>query len=671
MKTIPSLHPWLLAAAFAFSGSLACTQAGSFFSDFNSGLATNAGIYGNATIAASGGYTNSGCLKLANAVNSQNGGFIITNDLDNGTAIVGFTARFKLLIGAGNGADGFSFNFAPDLPLGTIPAEGAGHGLTIEFDTYNNGAPDTAPAIDVKVGGAESVPSTFYHGLRTGTFVDVVIQLNPDNTLSVAYDGTYIYSNLNLTTYGYAPAAGSLFGLGAATGGLNDNHWVDNLSITTQTSPAAFVSTFGPQGRRVAPNDAVGFAPNSAIDIVLTDDVTQVNTNSISLTLDGVSVSASITTNGSGETIVHYAPPGPFAYSSTHAVSLTFADNATLTPQTNTLQYAFLVEDPPFVPGNYVTVFSDGFETYVSGDAALDKNLAGGPNAAPNGSGNPWFGPYSPNARVVGVTGGVNPHSGTNMITGNGPINDGDEDWYNLVYRLRAGQTIHGNCLLDWWFYDINGAGDGGYGDYVALAFYDTTTTTTDYPGSGVLYSGATKVQRLSLGAAINQSDNPGPGSLYDSSKYQARVVNGVFDYAYGWLNTATERSIGWHHARIIAGSPLPDNTAPIYFYIDDMVTPCAQQNSATTYGFNVIEINTGSLTTLGYFDDVSFALAVPPNPTVTKSGNNAVVTWPGSGWTLQAAANVNGPYSDIVGASSGYTYDTTSNPIQFFRLRN
>ena len=334
-----------LFAAAALLASLAGAQAGSFVTDFNSGLPAGSATFGNGAISSSGGYTNSGCLKMTTAVASQNAGFVITNDLDGGTAVVSFTARFKLLIGGGNGADGFSFNFAPDVPLWTISQEGAGTGLTVEFDTYNNGDPDRAPAIDVKVGGTEYV-TTFYHGLRTGTFVDVVIQLNPDNTLSVVYDGSYIYSNLNLTAYGYVPQAGSIFGLGAATGGAYDNHWVDNLSITTQTNGAAFVSAFEPQGRSLATNDVIGFASNTPIDIVLTDNATQVDTNTISLTLDGASVAPAITTDGSGNTFVHYAPPSAFAYSSTHTVSLVFADNATPTPQTNTLQYSFLVEDP-------------------------------------------------------------------------------------------------------------------------------------------------------------------------------------------------------------------------------------------------------------------------------------------------------------------------------------
>jgi hypothetical protein len=52
-----------------------------------------------------------------------------------------------------------------------------------------------------------------------------------------------------------------------------------------------------------------------------------------------------------------------------------------------------------------------------------------------------------------------------------------------------------------------------------------------------------------------------------------------------------------------------------------------------------------------------------------SRQGNNLVLTWP-SGWSLQSATNVLGPYSDVQGATSPYTVDTTLAPQQFFRLR-
>jgi Bacterial lectin len=659
MKRNRPINTSLLATALAAIGSLASAQAGSFFADFNDGLVpTNATVYGNATVLPSGGYTNSGYLELTTAVGSESAGFIL-NDLDAGVPVVSFTASYKCLIGGGgyNGADGMSFNFASDLPPGTISQEGAGSGLTVEFDTFDNGLPDTAPSIDVKVGGNEVITAIPPNGVRTGTeWVDVVIQLNPNNTLSVVYDGAYIYSNLDLNAYGYVPTAASQFGIGAATGGLWDNQWVDNLSITTLTNALPYVNSFAPRGRAVA--------TSSPIDIILTDSTAQVDTNKIVLKLDGATIAATITTDGGGDTLIHYVKPGGFALLSTHYISVTFADNATPTPQTNAWAYSFTTVPPNFIPGPYVTVFSDGFENYVSANAPLDKNYAGG-NAAPNGSGNPWFGPAPPNARVVGLAeAGITPHSGTNMITGSAAF-DGDQNWYNLTYRLRGGGVYYGNCMLDWWFYDPTGAGDSGYRDNVALINYSTVPTTTDYPGTGSLNSGATVYQRATLGGANNL--NAG----YDSTKYQARNV-GSTGYNGGWNNLSTTRTIGWHHARLIAGPPT-NNIAMLYYYVDDLVVPAFSQLNTSSRGFNAIEINTGQASTLGFFDDISFALAVPPNLTVTHSGNNAILSWAGSGFTLQSASVVTGPYTDVgtPPTASPYSYDTTTSPKQFFRLRN
>jgi len=58
----------------------------------------------------------------------------------------------------------------------------------------------------------------------------------------------------------------------------------------------------------------------------------------------------------------------------------------------------------------------------------------------------------------------------------------------------------------------------------------------------------------------------------------------------------------------------------------------------------------------------------ISPTLTYSKQGNNLVLTWP-SGWTLQSAPNVLGPYQDVPGATSPYSAPFNS-PRQFFRLR-
>jgi hypothetical protein len=669
------LSPCLTIAAFALLGAPVCQYAGSFATDFNSGLPPGSAVFGTSVVSPNdgtgGGYTNSGCLQLSGALGAQGGAFIITNDLDGGAPAASFAAAFKVLMSGGDAAAGMSFNFAPDLPLAPISMDGAGSGLTVEFDTLIDGATEPAPAIDVKVAGTVCA-SVFYEGLQTGGFVDALIQLNPNNTLDVVYDGFYVCSNLDLNACGYSPAPGSLFGFGAVTGATNDNHFIDDLSIVTFTTPAPYIQSFAPRGRQVQ--------TNGAIDIALEDYQTAVNPASVVLTLDGAAVSPVITTNA-GETRLHFVPPSGFGFSSAHTVNLAFADNATPAPQQFTWNYSFTVAGPPFIPGSYTTVFSEGFESYALG--ALDKNpmywvSGNGPNYAPNGSGNPWFGPTPPNAQVVTAVSGVAPHSGNQML-GGASSGDQDTDWCNIAYRAGGGQYFTSDCMLDWWFFDPLGAvpNAADFEDYVALCSYNTAPANTDYPESSTpvdngnlnagLDASSPQYQRLCLGGSVFM---PNYGA-YNSSNYQACIASASLGYGQGWIDTPRQRSAGWHHARIILGPLLADGTANVYFYIDDLVTPVYSGNSINSSGFNVIEINSAQANAVGYFDDVSLAVvsaAAPSSLSVALAGKMVVISWQGG--ALQSAPRLTGPWSTLTGATSPYTCNPASAPMQFFRLQ-
>jgi len=250
-------------------------------------------------------------------------------------------------------------------------------------------------------------------------------------------------------------------------------------------------------------------------------------------------------------------------------------------------------------------IFADDFESYVGGNAPLDKNYAGGANYAPNGSGQPWFGPAPPNARVIGTENGITPHSGSQMLRGS-VANDKDENWVNIAYRFNNGNVYYGGIYLDWWFYDPLGAGGSACSDFGAIGYYNTAPTDTDYPGTGSLNTGVTVVQRLSLGCYATG----------DSNVYQARIVGASDGYSYGWFNTTTPRSIGWHKMRVVVFPTSSGTAGMVAFYIDDMNNPITLSatggpvqvhSSVMTYGYNVIEINTNYGATSAYFDDVTF----------------------------------------------------------------
>ena len=269
-------------------------------------------------------------------------------------------------------------------------------------------------------------------------------------------------------------------------------------------------------------------------------------------------------------------------------------------------------------PGSAAVLFTENFEGLNIG--ALDKNLSGGANAAPNGSGNPWFGPAPPNAQVVGVDNNVTPHGGSKMIRGAFIAGaDFDQNWYNLAFRLNNQAPFTGGIYLDWWFYDPQGTNVQPAGipdatdfrDYVALGYYNTAPNNTDYPGAGSLNSGVTQIQRLSLGASAPVG--------YDFNYYQARIVGATDGLANGWFNLSTGRTVGWHHARIEVGPALPNNTNDVSFFIDDMVTHVLTHNSMLTFGYNVIEINSKFGIETGYFDDFEFGTL--PIPAVDSIG--------------------------------------------------
>src|SRR4051812_18273881 len=165
-----------LLAALACGGS--AILAGNFSTDFNSGQPPGSFLYGTA-------YVDGAVLRLTDAFGGEQGSMIL-DDLDNGAQITGFTANFKLLIGGGSipPADGFSFNFANDLPDDGFGEEGAGTGLTVSFDTFDNGGAE-APAIEIKKGGQiiGSVKGSDVLDLfHTGDFVDVHVEAHTDGS---------------------------------------------------------------------------------------------------------------------------------------------------------------------------------------------------------------------------------------------------------------------------------------------------------------------------------------------------------------------------------------------------------------------------------------------------------------------------------------------------------
>src|SRR5207248_2037260 len=270
MKKTTLVSNGIVAGIIVLAFALSRTEAGTFSTDFSGGVPAGVNLFGVAKVEtdATGGTNTTDVLKLTEApIGSSTGGAIL-DDLDSGATVSGFEANFSLHIGRGNGADGMCFYFGDfnDAPSGESE-EGPGtiNGLTVSFDVFNNGGtPAEAPAIDVKwnnvilvhrlIGTASTTTGAAPIGalttIRTQTtangpsiYVPVKIRVETDGRFSLAFNNTVVYTNLpifrpitnvTINASGLPPR----FGFGARTGGSYDDHWIDNLQITTVTTPA-------------------------------------------------------------------------------------------------------------------------------------------------------------------------------------------------------------------------------------------------------------------------------------------------------------------------------------------------------------------------------------------------------------------------------------------------
>ncbi|MBM3847653.1 MAG: hypothetical protein FJ405_15375, partial [Verrucomicrobia bacterium] len=349
----------LLAAAFALSAESAV--GGTFSTDFNADLPPDTAVYGNALVDASGGIGDSGALKLTTS-NGQ-AGFYVINDFDAGALVGGFTATFKARLGSGNNAplhgDGFSFNFASDVPDGPYGRgeEGVGSGLRVSFDSFNNGGGE-APAVEVWFQNQIIATKRVTFLLTGPNFVDVRIHVDRDGTLDVSYAGNAVFENLLC----YSPVAGRFsFGANASAtrfvGDPIDMHWIDDLTIVTEPLAKPFLRSFRPQG--------VAVSPDAVLALELQDFGGAINSASIQLRFDDALVVPTVSKAGELTTIT-FDPPGLLGPGTTHKVQLSYSDNAN-PPTTSSVQYEFTtysyVNIPPgfAVPANAVDVNLPGF----------------------------------------------------------------------------------------------------------------------------------------------------------------------------------------------------------------------------------------------------------------------------------------------------------------------
>ena len=301
--TLQTLTAALLSGATALAGTF--TNA---FNDPNNTTYTTFG--GQGTLADGSSFmpsiVNNYLVLTTNQNNLQ--GSVVLDDLDPGQTVGSFVVSFNLLLDSGGQtpADGFAFVFGDITPGQTWAEEGPGtmNGITVSFDTYDNTGltpPDDAPSIDIKVNGGAN--NYLYHqhmnitNLMSPNFTNVTITLKDNGTLSLSYKGQVIFTNVYLT--GFVPNSGYVFGFGARTGGLNENAWINDLSVTTTPAGAPTAPTVTTQPANQSVNEHgsatfnVGFNGTPPFTFQwFSNNVTVVDATNAFLTLTNISAAA-------------------------------------------------------------------------------------------------------------------------------------------------------------------------------------------------------------------------------------------------------------------------------------------------------------------------------------------------------------------------------------------
>jgi len=174
-----------------------------------------------------------GILKLLDALDpGQIGGFAFGPFPE--ALYESFEAHWKSRVGGGavGGADGYSFNVANDITESSAGEEGSGTGLSVTIDTWDNGGGEVG--LELKWHGSvlvfKPVPKDddgTGNFLRKDTFVDASVIVTPAGHATFNYDGNVLEGDL----FPYAGIRATEYEFGARTGGANDNHWIDDVSI--------------------------------------------------------------------------------------------------------------------------------------------------------------------------------------------------------------------------------------------------------------------------------------------------------------------------------------------------------------------------------------------------------------------------------------------------------
>ena len=282
-------------------------------------------------------------------------------------------------------------------------------------------------------------------------------------------------------------------------------------------------------------------------------------------------------------------------------------------------------------------------------------------------------------------TGGSNLISGDiNLVGVPSPPNDGFGPVL-VSYTLTGGLLSGRNLIVDAGYYSgfrqtggsnritekltLQGAATGAYhytlegGSLTVKDIYIADGSFFQHTNGSIIHSGLLTLSQgewraaaaaQSLGPLLLTvgSSNNNSAITFPNGSSTLRLANSS---AQPWDSSAMLYVTNWHGSTPGAGA------TQLYFgFNSNGLTP--QQLSQIRFALST-GLSPATILTTGEVVPAGAATLA-----FSRNGSTLTLTWP-SGWFLQSATNVTGPYNDVPETSSPYPVDITS-PQQFFRLR-
>lgn len=178
-----------------------------------------------------------------------------------------FTTKFQYKTSNNGGADGTSFNY------GLIPANPSGNemgilqsntGIVLSIIEYNT------DRIEAYYNGTQLASVRF--DLGGGSYRDFTLTVTAANQLLVNVGGQTIMSVALPDSYATVDKTAWQYGFGARSGGLNSEHSIKNLSISTPNTLPPGV-TFNPTTKIISGTPGIGSVGDYVFDLVATDSI--------------------------------------------------------------------------------------------------------------------------------------------------------------------------------------------------------------------------------------------------------------------------------------------------------------------------------------------------------------------------------------------------------------